>query len=296
MPVLVLLGAGASFGSEPKGGNKTPPLGDNLFAELCKLGGVASKVPANIKRVFEQGFEVGMAEYYRKHNVKLHAFHRELSLFLSEYFPSPNSYYVSLLKLLRGRNVIFSSLNYDMMLEESALAIGSGYNYGIERVYGSIRILKPHGSINFWPDLPHQMFLNCEFEDNVDDINYPVRPIDRNAAKYRSAVDTSLSPAISMYAKGKRVSVCPEFVSNQQEMFSTACFRASKIIVIGVRVVSEDTHIWGPLLSSAAQLTYFGSEKDEVELRAWAYESGRNNVEFVNGYFDQAIQQIPSLI
>ncbi|PRW97387.1 hypothetical protein C7A07_16105 [Pseudomonas fragi] len=296
MSTLVLLGAGASHGSEPNQAHKTPPLGNDLFGALAELGGVASRIPNDIKEVFEQGFELGMAVFNERIDVQLQAFHRELSSYLADFVPSTNSYYIQLLRHLVGRNVIFSSLNYDMMLEEAAIMLGMNVSYGIERMPNAIRVIKPHGSINFWPDFPAEMIKNCFFSGVGSALKAPVRPVDRLSAKHRCSVDTSFSPAISMYAKGKKVSVCPDFVQDQQMLFSTACRRASRIIIVGVRVVPDDSHIWEPILKSGSEVTYFGNGADEAELRTWAEAGNRKNVNFVNGYFDKAIANISPYI
>lgn len=296
MPTLVLLGAGASHGSEPDRTHKVPPLGNDLFSALSELGGVASRIPDDIKDVFGQGFELGMELFNERIDVQLQAFHRELSSYLADFVPSTNSYYIQLLRLFTGRNVIFSSLNYDMMLEEAAAMLGMSVSYGLERLPNTVRVIKPHGSINFWPDTPHEMFKNCTFSGDGTTLIAPVKPVTRLAAKQRCGVDTSFSPAISMYAKGKKVSICPDFVQDQQVMFSIACRRASRIIVVGVRVVSEDSHIWEPILNSGSEVTYFGNSADESELRAWAVAENRKNVNFVNGYFDKAIVNISPFI
>lgn len=296
MPTLVLLGAGASHGSEPSRAHKTPPLGNDLFSALVELGGVASKIPDDIKEVFEQGFELGMALFNERIDFQLQAFHRELSSYLADFVPSTDSYYIQLLRHLIGRNVIFSSLNYDMMLEEAAAMLGRNVYYGIERIPNAVRIIKPHGSINFWPDFPPEMFKNCTFSGVGTALKAPVKPVDRLSAKHRCTVDTSFSPAISMYARGKKVSVCPDFVQNQQMLFSTACRRASRIIIVGVRVVADDSHIWDPILKSGSEVTYFGNGADGAELRAWADAGNRKNVNFVDGYFDKAIANISPFI
>ena len=296
MPTLVLLGAGASHGSEPSKVG-TPPLGDKLFGELCKLGGVASRISDDIKKVFDdQGFEVGMGLFNDRLRVQLQSFHRELSCYLADFVPSDQSYYIQLLKILSGRNVIFSSLNYDMMLEEAATMLGMSVDYCLEREPNRLRLIKPHGSINFWPRSRPSAFQNISFSGPGAALEATVQPVDRVAAKHRCGVDTAFSPAISMYAKGKEVSVCPSFVLAQQEMFADACERASRIIIIGVRVVSEDSHIWGPLSDSGAEITYYGDKVDEVKLREWEASVNRKNVNFVEGYFDKAVDQISPYI
>ncbi|MEW5800391.1 MAG: hypothetical protein AB1728_15455, partial [Bacteroidota bacterium] len=55
---LLLIGAGASYGSN--GTNLRPPLGINLFDELCKYSEYWSGLPSEIKKTFkEKGFEEG---------------------------------------------------------------------------------------------------------------------------------------------------------------------------------------------------------------------------------------------
>lgn len=294
MAMLVLFGAGASYGSEPEEGNETPPLGNNLFSELCKLGGVSSRLPADIKESFYGNFEEGMGVFNERMKIDLQSFHRELSSYLADFTPSVNSYYVEMLKLLQGRNVIFSSLNYDMMLEEAVGIMGMKINYGLGRVPGALRVIKPHGSINFWPDMPIQSFQNIYFDNYGAVLDAPVRPLSRRATKHRCGAETSLSPAISMYAKGKQVSICPNYVAEHQTMFASACRKATQIIIIGVRVVPEDAHIWKPILKSKAKVTYFGSDIDKLELKAWVCDKGRRNIHFVKGFFDKALLEVKS--
>lgn len=297
LAILMLFGAGASYGSEPDPSINTPPLGVNLFSRLAALGGFTSRIPEEIAMVFKRDFEEGMALFNEKMSVNLQEFHRELSLYLASFCPSPDSRYIRFLQKFGNRNIIVSSLNYDMMLEEAASHIGLRVQYGLERNYGSLRILKPHGSLNFWPDIPFENFRNIKISGpNSIAISAPVRPLDRQSSILRCQEDDSFSPAISMYAKGKRVPVCPEFVSQQQAMFEQACRRASRILLVGVRVMPEDQHVWRPLEKSAAEIVYFGSNQDEVELREWSSACKRKNLAFVNGFFESCLSYMQAEI
>ncbi|PBP46341.1 hypothetical protein [Pseudomonas syringae] len=291
MAILMLLGAGASYGSEPHAEAATPPLGINLFEALEALGGEASKVPDELKKIFRVDFEAGMLVYSQKHSARLQAFHRELSYFLAGFTPSNSSYYIKLLSEFGKKNIVFSSLNYDMMLEEAASKVGMSFHYDSVRVNGSVRVIKPHGSLNFWPSFPASWIKNSIFElaEGGTAVSSQVVPITREAARTRCLEDDSLSPSISMYAKGKHVSICPDFISEQQYMFSRACKRASRIIILGVRVVVEDSHIWEPIRQSRAELIYFGDENDRVALQTWSSDSDRRNVSYVSGYFERCL-------
>ena len=206
MATLILLGAGASFGSEPYNDALTPPLGKDLFAKLVARGGVASRIPDDLKRVFYNDFEEGMAQFALRHSRHVQAFQRELALYLESFTPSGTSHYSELLTDTANKNVIFASLNYDMMLEETATRRGFRYNYSDIREYGAVRVLKPHGSINFWPAM-RGAIRGCTFSGASTVFAGPHVEVNKADVRTLCIEEDSLSPAISMYAKGKNVSV-----------------------------------------------------------------------------------------
>lgn len=288
--MLVLLGAGASFGSEP-GRWETPPLGKNLFAKLVERGGIASSLSVNLKEMFENDFELGMAEFYEKHSDLLQPFHRELARYLVEFSPSNESYYHKLVKLLKDDDdVFFASLNYDLMLELSVWSSQRNVNYGKDLYELDVRIIKPHGSVNFWSSTSPGMFQNAIFGGHGKMI-LPIKPLNQADTIRRCNIDTSLSPAISLYAKGKEVVVAPSFVAEQQRVFSDVCKSVKNILILGARVIKEDTHIWGGISSSSARVTYFGGEQDKIEVSEWVAETGKK-VEFVEGFFPSLLEWI----
>ena len=58
-----------------------------------------------------------MAEYYRREQTNVMAFQRELGLYLAEFEPGPRNLYSKMLSVLPNNRVIYSSLNYDLLLE-----------------------------------------------------------------------------------------------------------------------------------------------------------------------------------
>lgn len=280
--MLVLMGAGASFGSEPVR-RITPPLGKDLFARLEERGGVASKLSQELKNIFQMDFEAGMAKLYEQEPLLLQAFHREMAGYLAKFRPRYESYYREIIDLLKDKNVIFASLNYDLLFEESAAFCGRQVNYNNFTARPNIRLLKPHGSINFWPDSSRLMFKDSIIHASVI-MDVPIEILSREETIARCDADTSLSPAISMYAKGKRNIVGPAFVKRQKSFFSDACKSVDDIVILGVRVVKDDTHIWDSISSSAATVTYFGGGHDRPEVMAWTAATGKE-VNFMEGYF-----------
>lgn len=290
LPRLVVLGAGASFGSEVCKTN-VPPLGDQLFKRLEERSGIASTLSDDIKEIFHSDFESGMAEFLGKEIFHAGRFQRELALYLSSFTPTAENLYFELLDIFRS-GTTFATLNYDLLLERVVLARGHQYRYDVGGSATNVSILKPHGSSNFWPDIPLHNFRGCtivNLNPEAPDLMAPVRPLPPDEAYERCLLDDSLSPAMSMYAKGKQVRSCPDFVSNQQLLFKYACERATTIHVIGVKVVPEDDHIWEPIAKSSARLVYFGSSADSHLFNGWRFRSKRKNALFVDAYFDKAL-------
>lgn len=290
MVVAVLLGAGASFGSVDAS-PECPPLGKDLFAELLKQGGVAASIPDEIKEKFLENFERGMLAYYQYADGNIMRFQRELALFFTSFSPGPRSNYRRLLEIFRSTEVVFCSLNYDVLLEDTAVRMGFRPGYGLSVDSAWPRLLKPHGSCNFWPDIPPGSIRGSTFYGGrVADISANVVPLGRDAARHRCLTEDSLSPAIAQYAPGKSVRVCPEFVLRQQREWSALVADAVHIFVIGVAVTPHDDHIWGDLAKTSAPITYFGFEGDGRAFSDWR-RNCRGNAEdcFQLGDFSHAV-------
>jgi len=95
MVSVVLLGAGASFGSGDVTPH-TPPLGngvDGLFSRLEAAGGLASRLPDTLKASFRLSFEKGMSECYEYLDGNIMTFQRELAAYLAQFEPGPDNTY-----------------------------------------------------------------------------------------------------------------------------------------------------------------------------------------------------------
>jgi hypothetical protein len=101
-----------------------------------------------------------------------------------------------------------------------------------------------------------------------------------------------LAPAIAMYAEGKAVKVCPNYVDAQQAQWKIVTTSASRIFVVGVRVHIADAHIWGLLAKSKAPVTYFGRAPDKPEFMAWKATAKKKNAFFVEATFAESVKVI----
>jgi len=294
MSNLVVLGAGASYGSEPCKDN-VPPLGNHLFDKLVSRGGVASKVSEKVKAIFRSDFESGMAAFMEENPAGAGPFQREMALYLSEFSPALDSLYHVMLDVFNPKTTTFSTLNYDLLLERAILQRGLKYHYAAGRPVNSLPIIKPHGSSNFWPDIPLGAFTGSTIVNTNPlgaDVVAPIKPLLPNEAVDRCRLDGTFSPAMSMYAKGKHVRTSPDFVMEQQLLFEQACMRAENIYVIGVKIVPEDAHVWGPIANSRGKMNYFGAKWDEELFNSWRFRSKRKSAVFVEAFFEEALTWI----
>lgn len=295
MAVIVLLGAGASFGSK-NALPHTPPLGNKLFDDLVARGGIAARLPEYIQNIFKSNFEAGMLEYYKMSNGNIMAFQRELAHYLAEFSPLSDNVYIKLITTLNRSRVIYSSLNYDLLFEISAGHCNLNTYYTSKHHSDGVRLLKIHGSSNFWPDIPTGTFVGCTFiGSGRADIQAPIRPLNQRQTIYKCLQEDSVAPAIAMFAPGKQVKISPDYVENQYGMWLNAVKKASKIFIVGVRVHEVDTHIWGELGKIQGSVHYFGFENDKREFAQWKQNSVKNNAFFHESDFENAVEIISKI-
>lgn len=298
MTTLFLFGAGASYGSEDVLPHP-PPLGQQVFSALDSSDGVTAQFPASVRDAFEQNFEDGMAALSETHPDLIASFQRELAAFFASFCAGPANIYGEIIDAVRNRegSVVFSTLNYDTLLEQSLSLRGYRMSYIAGFVpAGAFRVRKPHGSCHFLPDLGGTVFHNCLATGNGRaELSAPVRiePIMTNVVAYCRNT-TSFAPAIALYARGKPVLHCPDFVENQQSIWKLDVAIATRIFIIGVAVNIRDFHLWGPLARSAAQLVYLNP--DCQPFKDWVRDNGREDTVCRPQTFAESVATIRELL
>lgn len=295
MAVMILLGAGASYGSkevEPY----APPLGNQLFPKLLEESATARSMPEEIKKLFEDNFEAGMAAYYEHSNGNIMSFQRELAEYLAKFQPKKDNIYLQLIEKIGNSSVIYSSLNYDLLFEQSAIESGFGITYSDTPEKQMLRLLKFHGSCNFWPEMGGTVLKGCQISGSGRaDIQAPIKALDQQATLNKCKTEDSLSPAIAMFAVGKKVKISPDFVENQYAMWKQQVSKSTKVFVVGVRVHEVDEHIWALLGRIKGKVTYFGFESDKDEFNKWKKNHNKRNAYFYKSDFQGAVNTISSL-
>ena len=295
----LIFGAGASFGS----GNcypNNPPLGNELFNELVKLDGAFSRLDEKMKNEFiKKGFEEGMALIQNDSSI-INPIQKEVASYLSQFKVENDNAYVNLFKSIKEviNDITIVTLNYDLLIEDALRKNLLFIKYELDWKHG-VSLLKPHGSCGFLPDLggmnmSGNTMINCG--TFVDGLNI-FRSINKEEIINwcEDPKNSDISPVLSMYNKEKRIVINKNFISNIQEIYKKKIENSRMIILIGVKYIEHDTHIWEPIKNSKAKV-YFNSRSGiSEEMEKWSKENNINLFS-IKGSFNEKIEEISNLI
>ncbi len=255
-----------------------------------------TSVTDSLADLFEKDFEEGMAEFYSTRECEVPAFLREMCLYFLGFQSLEGNLYKELVRFIAStkHQVVFATTNYDLLIEHSICQLGYIVEYrGLPVPKNSFSVLKIHGSCHFLPSIDVK-FENCSFSFAGEGkpprvlkiLDAPVRVAQPYEAIKFCKEEDSIAPAIAIYAKGKGVMFCNNYILQQQKFWQESVIKAKKIFIIGLRVNEEDAHIWQPLASSKAQLLYVGKSED---FDKWKSENGRKNAHWIAERFDESI-------
>jgi len=264
--IVFLFGAGASFGS----GNVhpiNPPLGNSLFYSLKKLfPGTWGQIPDELSTKFESDFEKGMHELIEKHSFAIAPLMQHMGIFFSRFnlYTDKHNYYKSLASHIKNESLlsetIFSSLNYECLLEIAFSQQEIQINYFEEPSGDSASIFKLHGSCNFKSN-NLQVSRGIQFSSGIS-FEGGLQVIQPREVPMVFKGNTGLYPAMCLYAKDKPLAISPSQIKEAQKKWKGFIEKANQVFIIGVKPNIEDKHIWTPLAESKAHLYYVGLEED----------------------------------
>lgn len=291
--IIFLFGAGASFGA----GDiipERPPLGSQLYSSLATIyPHTWGDLPAEVKLKFEaDNFESGMGTLYERYSQVVPQLIREMAVYLIQFRPSSaHSLYCNLIRYLRDNNLLhqtlFSTLNYDCILEFSLLRQGINITYFDEGTEHTFPVWKLHGSCNmFSKDVKASGILYSKgvvFEGGLEAY------MDIGTVVEHCLVNQALAPAMCLYMKGKPLQISPSVILGLQNLWRNQITEAGKVFCIGINPWPEDDHIWAPLSQTQAHL-YFVGDRDSFKAWTSKYRSGPS--EFLAPYFHPGYELI----
>jgi len=289
---VILFGAGASAGLTGVIPER-PPQGGQLFGRLAhhfpsSWGGL----PTSLKSTFlHKGFEAGMADLYRHHSRSVPELMQDLSLYFLSFdimlsATNLNSY-CQLAQLVEDQtveNTLFSTVNYDCLLEIAFASRQLAFDY-FRAPDGAVPIWKLHGSCNF----RSAWFNGSRGSKSASDAD-PIEPLEIPEARdvWNSANRTL--PAMSIYLRDRYAKTGHPQILDLQKRWGGVVRSAICVVVVGVRPLPGDDHIWGPLADTPANLIYVG---DEGAFQRWDTQHRRNGEsEFAGSTFEQGFDAI----
>lgn len=297
--INIIFGAGASFGSG-KCTPYCPPLGNNLFENLCEIDGHFKQLPEELKQIFlSKGFESGMAAIDDDSRI-INPLQKEVACYLSKFKTTPENAYVRLFNKLKRHisKIAITTLNYDILIEQ-ALSY-HGFNIDYNSTNNGITLLKPHGSSNFLPQLPSGMVLQGNTFKNCSSFMEGLKTI---AAESHEAVkdwckdprNSDLSPVLSIYSKEKRVVINKRLISEIQNKYNEINEQAKLLVLVGIKYIPHDNHIWDSIGESNAKIVVVDPYPEATE--KWLKEKGKlqNSVVFKKS-FDAAVWDLTKVM
>lgn len=290
MADLILLGAGASYGSDSGG---TPPLGAGLFAALRQYNPQGwGQIPVDLAGVFEDDFERGMIALSEGMPHSLPPLQRAMAAYFFGFLPRTSNLYVQLGERLKSAawNGAIATLNYERMLE---LCLG---HVGLQPVVGSptnagstVELLMPHGCCHIFCDTARGVAGAVSFSGMNVQTSGEVRVIgDPNEFRQRIEGD-AFPPVMSYFEPRKRTTSGASFIDTQRRRWEELAAGADQIVMVGIRVRPDDEHVWDPISESDASLVYCGGEEGADEFQEW---SGGRDVVALRRYFDDEFEEI----
>lgn len=291
MSILFLFGAGASFGAEDVY-PKVPPLGKDLFRELDQaFPSTWGSLPYTLKSLFSPDFENGMNALWNSGSHKIPALMQHMAIFFSQFrlfLRKKDAYSVLFDNICRlGKQVTFSTLNYDCLFEIAVSMAGKPISYFEDETAGSaITIWKLHGSCNFLPDGGVGASRGVSFTPGVG-FETGIKAVNLDKVPEYCLGNTGLYPVMSIYAQGKPVQIAATKIKAIQEEWSNAVHSAETIAIIGVNPHPPDGHIWNPLSETKANILFCGDEKT---FSSWSseYRVGKDS-SFIGNHFNSSI-------
>lgn len=262
---IVLFGAGASAGLQNIIPNN-PPLGSQLYSQLqITFPHSWGQIPSNIDDRFREHFEEGMGEIWEHYSTSVPRLMREMAVYFLQFQPfvgAENLYQQFILRNIQktNRHLIFSSLNYDLLLELSISSVDNSIEYFVEQSSNnSIPVWKLHGSANF---IPHgiQATGGIQFTRGIN-FETSLRYCSPNEAKQFCQSNTALYPAMCLFMNSKPTQIAHNFITEQQKKWAQIILNANKVLIIGVNPYLEDNHIWKSLTQTDANIGFIGGKE-----------------------------------
>jgi hypothetical protein len=302
---LFLFGAGASYGHCKESIlPNPPPLGRTLAKALAERYTLWKLLFSSCNASEWSDFESTFQNLTKKHQLNILVLYREMAHFFASFrISSDSAAYCQLLRMLHKAEHLncsaFATLNYETLFEQALRLEGRNpvtiaFDDGLGEK--DSLLLKVHGSASFVLDRNIVQVSNAWIPPTMR-IDSPIEELSTiDAMQYfddQLATSPMLMPVMCLYAKRKTTSLAASGISEIQSRYSKIVLSAKRIVIIGASAALHDSHVWGPIKLSRANVIYFGGERDFRRISNYIQH---HRCRFGGQRIDDAISSIPSIL
>lgn len=289
---IILFGAGASYGSDNIG---TPPLVNNLFNELTKFNPQGwGRLSNNYSFDFQNDFEQGMIKIANERPHDISILQRVMAAYFFNFQPRNTNLYYRLATRIKNStwNGALATLNYERLLEISLRAAKLQPNIDIPS-NTQIELKLPHGCCHLFCENVRGDANAVSFAGMNVHINGEIKVISSLNEFQHRIIQDACPPVMSYFEPQKRSTSGQAFLEGQRNRLKSLIETALKVIVIGIKIRSHDTHIWGPISNSNASFIYCSGSNEQANFKQWVnqYRNNKNNI-FINGFWNEKFDEI----
>ena len=258
-------------------------------------------LPTSLATEFIRDFEAGMGQLWESGSHAIPNLMQHMAIFFARYnvqLSRTDSYSMFLERLANDdklEDAIFSTLNYECLLEIAVSGSGRTVNYLSEHIPSeeTLTLWKLHGSCNFLPGEGVTATRGVSFGPGVT-MNPGIRTVNPSDVTPYCMSDTALYPIMSVYTRGKPVQISPYVTESLQNWWKAAVESAESVVVVGVHPHAVDEHIWAPLASTNASVSLVGNDD---AIRAWIRDArnGRPSQYIGSRFHDHIDELVASL-
>jgi len=265
------------------------PLGNELYGRLCEAPPFSHISDTAKAQFLKYGFEAGMAAIYESGSGLVIRIQKQIAAYLLQLMPDGRpTLYDALVVALGHKRVLWSSLNYDGLLELAAQCQFGTFDYSPFPKKRTACILKLHGSANFASNSPIKVkSIGLEMPRGMGIVGGGIDVLERTVAIERwNDPAESIGPAMSVFVEGKDELVGHDQLALWRSMWAEQLKRSGCVVCIGAHIHAPDDHIWGAVAKASGKIGFVSPERDHVA--AWATEVGHKRVVHIADYFDDA--------
>ena len=295
---LVLLGAGASYGSHTDK-SILPPLATTLYDVLVyKYKELQNDNIKSLQKVFQEDFEKGLLSLNEKYPHFLSVFQRCMAHYFFQFgstipIKKDNLYY-KLACELKNKSNKFSlvTLNYERIVELCFSAAGINLYCNQQIKEEQVEICFPHGCCHLFCEGIKASSNGVSFSGMNISTNSSVIALNKSEDFENRIRSDAMPPVMSYFEPSKMTTSGTNFITSQRERFKNLVSEAKKIIIIGIKIRLSDKHIWNPLSKSKAKLFYCSGSNEKENFENWTSAHSRKNDQFLDGYKSVASSKI----